>query len=152
MELVLHDVFASPFNEIAALIERTPVAARQLASRARRRVQSAPRPDPNLGHQRGVVEAFLAASRGGDFGALVALLAPDVVLRIDRWEGLRSVSTEVRGSRAIAERGVDFSRLAPFAQPALLNGAAGFVVIRRSRLLGVAGFTILRGRSPKSIC
>jgi RNA polymerase sigma factor (sigma-70 family) len=145
LAFVLHDVFAVPFDLIAPLVERTPAATRQLASRARRRVQGAPVPDADLGLQREVVDAFLAASRDGDFEALVAVLDPDVVLRIDR--GVRSeASREVRGAHAVAKRGAAFSRLAPFARPMLVNGAAGFVVIRRERVLGVAGFTVAGGK------
>ena len=143
---VLHDVFAVPFDEIASLVERTPAAARQLASRARRRVQAAPVPDVDRVHQRELVDAFLAAARDADFDALVAVLDPDVVLRIDRGATPRGASRELRGARAVAERGLAFSRLAPFARRALINGAAGFVVIREGRLLGVAGFTVTHGK------
>jgi RNA polymerase sigma-70 factor (ECF subfamily) len=146
LAFVLHDMFAVPFDEIAALIGRTPAAARQLASRARRRVQGAPVPDADLDRQRVIVDAFLAAARSADFDALVAVLAPDVVLHIDRGERPPGASTTVRGARAVAERGIAFSRLAPFARPALVNRAAGFVVARSDRLLGVAGFTIARGK------
>jgi RNA polymerase sigma-70 factor (ECF subfamily) len=146
LAFVLHDMFAVPFDEIAALIERTPTAARQLASRARRRVQDAPVPDVDLDCQRELVDAFLAAARGADFDALVAVLDPDVVLRIDRGARPRGASRDVRGARAVAERGVAFSRLAPFARPALVNGTAGFVVARSGRLLGVAGFTVAQGK------
>lgn len=143
---VLHDIFAVPFDEIAPLVERTPAAARQLASRARRRVQGAPVPDADLERQREVVEAFLAASRGADFDALVALLDPDVALRIDRGARPPGAPRDVRGARAVAERGIAFSALAPFARPTLVNGAAGFVVVRHGRLQGVAGFTVRHGK------
>jgi RNA polymerase sigma factor (sigma-70 family) len=146
LAFVLHDVFAVPFDEIAPLVERTPAAARQLASRARRRVRGAPVPDADLERQRGVVDAFLAAARGADFDALLAVLDPDIVLRIDRGARLRGTSMDVRGARAVAERGLAFARLAPFARPALINGAAGLVVSRGGRLLGVAGFTVARGK------
>jgi RNA polymerase sigma factor (sigma-70 family) len=142
LAFVLHDMFAVPFDEIAALVERTPAAARQLASRARRRVGDAPVPDVDRDRQRELVDAFLAAARGADFDALVAVLDPDVVLRIDRGPKAREAPKAVRGARAVAERGVAFSRLAPFARPALVNGAAGLVVARHGRLLGVAGFTV----------
>jgi RNA polymerase sigma factor (sigma-70 family) len=142
LAFVLHDMFGVPFDEIAALVERTPAAARQLASRARRRVQGAPVPDVNRDRQRELVDAFLAAARGADFDALVALLDPDVVLRIDSGPRARKAARTVRGAGPVAERGVAFSRLAPFARPALVNGAAGFVVARHDRLLGVAGFTV----------
>jgi RNA polymerase sigma factor (sigma-70 family) len=146
LAFVLHDMFAVPFDDIAALVQRTPAAARQLASRARRRVQDAPVPDVDLGRQRELVDAFLAAARGADFDALVAVLDPDVVLRIDRGARTRGTPRELRGARSVAERGLGFSRLAPFARPALVNGAAGFVVARHGRLLGVAGFTVAHGK------
>ena len=146
LAFVLHDMFAVPFDEIAPIVERSPAAARQLASRARRRVRGASVPDVDPDHQRELVDAFLAAARGGDFDALVGVLDPDVVLRIDRGARPRGASKEVRGAHDVARRGVAFSRLAPFARPALVNGAAGFVVARHGRTLGVAGFTIARGR------
>jgi RNA polymerase sigma factor (sigma-70 family) len=146
LAFVLHDMFAVPFDEIAAMVERTPAAARQLASRARRRVRGAPVPDVDLVRQRELVDAFLAAARGADFDALVAVLDPDVVLRIDAGARARGASRELRGALAVAERGLAFSRLAPFARPALVNGAAGFVVARYGRLLGIAGFTIAHGK------
>src|SRR5215218_3394638 len=124
LAFVLHDMFAIPFDEIAAVLERTPAAARQLASRARRRVQGAPVPDVDLVRQRELVDAFLAAARSADFDALVAVLDADVVLRIDRGAKPGGASREVRGALAVAERGVAFSRLAPFARPVLVNGAA----------------------------
>jgi len=146
LAFVLHDTFAIPFDEIAPLVERTPAAARQLASRARRRVQGAPVPDVDLDRQRELVDAFLAAARGADFDALLAVLDPDVVLRIDRGARPPDASRDVRGAFAVAKRGVAFSRLAPFAGPALVNGGAGFVVVRHGRLLGVAGFTVANGK------
>jgi len=146
LAFVLHDMFAMPFGEIAPIVDRSPEATRQLASRARRRVRSAPVPDVDLVRQRELVDAFLAAARGADFDALVAVLDQDVVLRIDRGARPRGASREVHGALAVAKRGVAFSRLAPFARRALVNGAAGLVVARRGRLLGVAGFTVARGR------
>src|SRR5829696_2159189 len=146
LAFVLHDIFAVPFDEIAPLVERTPAAARQLASRARRRVQGAPVPDADLERQREVVDAFLAASHDGDFDALVAVLDPDVVLRIDSGAVLAGRSREVRGARAVAQQALTFSRLAPFVQPALVNGAAGVVVAPRGRLFAVMGFTVRGGK------
>jgi RNA polymerase sigma factor (sigma-70 family) len=146
LAFVLHDIFAIPFDEIAPLVERTPAAARQLASRARRRVRGAPVPDVDLARQRELVDAFLAAARGADFDALVAVLDPDVVLRIDRGARPRGASRDVHGARATAKRGVAFSRLAGFAQHAVVNGAAGLIVARDGRLLGVAGFTVAHGK------
>src|SRR5215208_2719376 len=106
LAFVLHDSFAIPFDEIAPLVERTPAAARQLASRARRRVQEAPVPDVDLERQRELVDAFLAAARGADFDALLAVLDPDVVLRIDRGARPPGASRDVRGAFAVAKRGV----------------------------------------------
>jgi len=147
LAFVLHDMFAVPFDEIAPIVSRSPAAARQLASRARRRVQgAAPVPDVDLARQRQVVDAFLAAARGGDFEALVALLDPDVVLRVDRGAVPAGASREIRGAPAVAEQVRTFARLARFARPALVNGAAGFVVAPRGRPVAVAGFTVARGR------
>ena len=144
LAFVLHDMFAVPFDEIAPIVGRSPDAARQLASRGRRRVRGTPSvPDADLERQREVVRAFLAAARGGDFDGLVALLDPEVVLRVDRG-GRRH--TEVTGARTVAGRALGFSRMALFARPALVNGAAGFVVAVRGRPLAVAGFTVIGGR------
>jgi RNA polymerase sigma factor (sigma-70 family) len=147
LAFVLHDMFAVPFDEIAPIVGRSPAAARQLASRARRRVQGAtPEPDVDLTVQRGVVDAFLAAARGGDFEALVALLDPDVVLRVDRGALRPGASREVRGVAAVAEQVRTFARLAPSARPALVNGAPGFVVAPRGRPVAVAGFALAHGK------
>jgi RNA polymerase sigma-70 factor (ECF subfamily) len=147
LAFVLHDMFAVPFDEIAPIVGRSPAAARQLASRARRRVQGAgPAPDVDLARQREVVDAFLAAARGGDFDALLAVLDPDVVLRVDRGAERPGGSREVRGAPAVAEQVRTFASLARFARPALVNGAAGFVVAPRGRPVAVAGFTVARGR------
>src|SRR5213593_1064783 len=121
---VLHDLFDLPFDEIAPIVGRSPAAARQLASRARRRVQGATAPDVDRARQRAVVDAFLAASRGGDFAALLAVLDPDVVLRADPTAGRMGATAEVRGAKAVAET---FKGRAQAAQPALVNGAAGLV-------------------------
>jgi RNA polymerase sigma-70 factor (ECF subfamily) len=145
LAFVLHDMFAVSFDEIAPIVGRSPAAARQLASRARRRVRgAAPAPDADLARQREVVDAFLSAARGGDFDALLAVLDPDVVLRVDR--GALAGSREVRGAAAVAERARSFARLARFAKPALVNGTAGFVVASPGRPRAVAGFTIAAGR------
>ncbi len=137
LAFVLHDIFAVPFDEIAPIVERSPTAARQLASRARRRVQGADAVrDPDLTRQREVVDAFLAAARGGDFDALLAVLDPDVVLREDR--------AEIRGAAAVAKRAAKGGARA--AQPALVNGDVGVVVAPRGRLLMVLRFTITRGK------
>ena len=147
LAFVLHDMFAVPFDQIAPIVGRSPAAARQLASRARRRVQAAtPVPDPDLARQREVVDAFLAAARRGDFDALLAVLDPDVVLRIDRGAVPRGASREVRGAQAVLEQARAFVPLVASARPALVNGAAGVVVARRGRPLAVAGFTVAHGQ------
>ncbi|HEV3378235.1 MAG TPA: sigma-70 family RNA polymerase sigma factor [Thermoleophilaceae bacterium] len=146
LAFVLHDMFAVPFDEIAPIVGRSPAAARQLASRARRRVQGAtPAPDADLARQREVVDAFLAAARGGRFEDLLALLDPDIVFRVDRGAGRRA-SREIRGAAAVAEQVFASRSLARFAQPVLVNGAPGFLVTRGGRRLAVAGFTVVKGR------
>jgi RNA polymerase sigma-70 factor, ECF subfamily len=144
---VLHDMFAVPFDEIAPLVGRSPTAARQLASRARRRVQGAAVPDVDLARQRQVVDAFLAAARAGDFDALLAVLDPDVVLRADGGAVPPGASRVVRGAKAVAEGAVTASRLAEFARPVLVNGAVGVVALNpRGGLRSVTGFTVTRGK------
>ncbi len=144
---VLHDMFAVPFEEIAPMIERSPAATRQLASRARRRVQgAAPGPDPDLMRQREVVDAFFAAARDGDFDALVAVLDPDVVLRADGGTARARQTVVINGARAVAAQAVTFTRLAPFVRPALVNGTAGVVVAADERMLSVMGFTVAHGK------
>jgi RNA polymerase sigma factor (sigma-70 family) len=144
LAFVLHDMFAVPFDEIAGIVERSPEAARQLASRARRRIQGAdPVPNADVSRQRQVVAAFLAASRGGDFNALIALLDPGVVLRADPAAVRAGASAEVRGAAAVADT---FSGRARFAQPALVNGAAGAVWAPGGRPRVVFGFTITSGK------
>ena len=146
LAFVLHDMFAVPFDEIAPIVGRSPAAARQLASRARRRVRGAtPAPDADLARQREVVDAFLAAARGGRFEELLALLDPDIVFRVDRGAGRRG-SREIRGAAAVAEQVFASRGLARFAQPVLVNGAPGFLVTRGGRRLAVAGFTVVEGR------
>jgi RNA polymerase sigma factor (sigma-70 family) len=147
LAFVLHDMFAVPFDEIAPIVDRSPAAARQLASRARRRVQGAtPEPDPDLARQREVVDAFLAAARGGDLEALVAVLDPNVVLRADRGARRPGAPREVRGARTVAGQAFEYARLARFAQPALVNGAAGLVVAPGGRPFAVIGFTVASGK------
>ena len=140
---VLHDLFDLPFDEIAPIVGRSPAAARQLASRARRRVQGAAVPDGDLAHRRRIVDAFLAASRGGDFDALLAMLDPDVVLRADDAAVQAGASKEVRGAAVVAGT---FSGRARFAQPAVVNGAAGAVWAPGGQPRVVFGFTITRGK------
>jgi RNA polymerase sigma factor (sigma-70 family) len=147
LAFVLHDVFGVPFGEIAPIVGRSPTAARQLASRARRRVRGgAAAPDADPARQREVVDAFLAASREGDFEALLAVLDAEVVLRIDGGAVRAGLSREVRGARAVAEQTFTFSRLSPFVRPALVNGAAGVVVAPPGRPFAVMGFTVRRGK------
>ncbi len=147
LAFVLHDMFAVPFEEIAPMIERSPAAARQLASRARRRVQgAAPTPDPDLTHQRAVVDAFFAAARDGDFDALVAVLDPDVVLRADGGTARTRPTVVINGARAVAGQAVTATRLAPFVRPALINGTAGVVVVVGRRVFSVMGFTVVHGK------
>ena len=149
LAFVLHDMFGMPFEEIAPIVERSPAATRQLASRARRRVRGAtPVADPDLRRQREVVDAFLAAARNGDFEALVEVLDPDVVFRADRGRmvigGARPVST---GAAAVAEQVLARApRFARFAQPAVVNGSAGLIVVPRDRPIAVIGFAIAHGR------
>jgi RNA polymerase sigma-70 factor, ECF subfamily len=147
LAFVLHDMFGVPFEDIAPIVGRSPAAARQLASRARRRVQgSAPVPDTDLSRQREIVDAFLAAARDGDFDALVSLLDPDVVLRADNGAVPGGGARLVQGARNVAAGALSFSRLARFARPALVNGAAGLVAAPEGQPFSVLGFTITDGK------
>jgi RNA polymerase sigma factor (sigma-70 family) len=141
LAFVLHDMFAVPFDEIAPIVDRSPEAARQLASRARRRIQGENTvPDADLVTQREVVDAFLAAARNGDFEALLEVLDPDVVLRADL--GPLGGSREVRGAAAVAGGALTFSQLGLLVQPALVNGAVGAVTTRDGEPFSVGGFTV----------
>ena len=146
LAFVLHDMFAVPFDEIGEIVGRSPAAARQLASRARRRVSGAAPPvEADLGRQRAVVDAFLAASRAGDFEALIELLDPEVVFRADT--GPARERLPVRGAAAVAERILARGTpLAPFARPAIVNGGAGVIVMPGRKPIAVVGFTIVGGR------
>jgi RNA polymerase sigma factor (sigma-70 family) len=153
LAFVLHDMFELPFEEIASMVGRTPAAARQLASRARRRVKGAdvPPADPDLARQRAVVDAFFTATRRGDFGSLVALLDPGVVLRIDAGARHPAASVVVHGAEAVAgqaRRGLAGGLASPAVRlhPAVVNGAAGVVVTAGGRPLAVMGFTVAGGR------
>ena len=147
LAFVLHDLFAVPFEQIAPIVDRTPAAARQLASRARRRVQGAPAAtEADLARRREVVDAFLAASRGGDFDALVALLDPDVVRRADPAALPPGVPTVVRGAQAVARGALAGSGGAPHAQPALVDGSPGVVVAPGGKLTLVLAFDFEAGR------
>jgi RNA polymerase sigma factor (sigma-70 family) len=141
LAFVLHDIFAVPFDEIAPIVERSPEAARQLASRARRRIQGETTvPDADLETQREVVEAFLAAARGGDFEALLEVLDPDVVLRVDF--GPEGGSRVLRGVRAVAGQALFYPRLGLDMRTALVNGALGLVTLRDGEPFAVGGFTV----------
>ncbi|GAA4714495.1 RNA polymerase sigma factor SigJ [Phytohabitans rumicis] len=145
LAFVLHDTFAVPFEEIATIVGRSPAAARQLASRARRRVQGAAAPpDPDVHRQREVVDAFLAAARGGDFEALVAVLDPDVVLRADR--GAVAGLSKLHGAAAVAEQALTFARFAYSPQPVLVNGAAGVLNTADGKPVALMTFTIRDGK------
>ena len=135
LAFVLHDMFELPFEEIAPMVGRSPAAARQLASRARRRVKGAevPAPDPDIARQRAVVDAFFSAARGGDFDALVALLHPDVVLRADYGPSRPAASTVIHGASAVASQARLGANPAAQLHPALINGAAGVVITMGGR-------------------
>jgi RNA polymerase sigma factor (sigma-70 family) len=148
LAFVLHDTFGVPFEEIAPIVDRSPAATRQLASRARRRVRgAAPSSDVNLPRQREIVDAFLAASRAGDFEALLEVLDPDVVFRVDAGAASPQARGPITGRDAVARqilaRG---ARLASLAQHAVVNGSAGVVVGTPGRPIAVVGFTVARGR------
>jgi RNA polymerase sigma-70 factor (ECF subfamily) len=144
LAFVLHDMFAVPFDEIAPIVERSPEATRQLASRARRRVQGARAvPDPDLDRQREVVDAFLAAAREGDFEALAAVLDPDIVLRQDFGGG---VTRELRGIEAVAGQAQLYSRLDLVIHPVLINGAVGAVALRDGRPFSLGAVTVRDGK------
>jgi RNA polymerase sigma factor (sigma-70 family) len=148
LAFVLHDIFEVPFDEIAPIVGRTPTAARQLASRARRRVSGCQlhRPEPNLARQRAVVDAFFAAARAGDFQALLGLLDPDVVLRADFGPNRRGVPTTVRGAQAVAEQARLGARAGSVLLPALVNGAVGVVATMNDRPFAVLAFTVVEDR------
>jgi RNA polymerase sigma factor (sigma-70 family) len=145
LAFVLHDMFAVPFDEIAAMVDRSPQATRQLASRARRRVRdAAPPPDPDLTRQRAVVDAYFAAAREGDLDALVAVLDPNVVLRAHRRDG---DPVELHGADRVARGAMSARRFAPYVRPALVNGAAGVVAFDGERPFAVLAFTVIGDRA-----
>jgi len=148
LAFVLHDLFDLSFDEIAPMVDRSPVAARQLASRARRRVRGAEvrEAEPDLARQREVVDAFYQASRAGDFERLVALLDPDVVLRADFGPKRAAASTVIRGAGAVAGQALIGARPSSELHPALVNGSAGAVVTMGGRPFVVMGFTVVDGR------
>jgi RNA polymerase sigma factor (sigma-70 family) len=142
LAFVLHDMFAVPFEEIGPIVGRSAEAARQLASRARRRVRGGGAPDPDLNRQREVVDAFIAALRAGDFEGLLAVLDPELVVRAD----MTGVPTEIRGAAAWAKGAVAYGHLAQLTRPALVNGSIGVVVAPKGRLVRALRFTIANGR------
>jgi RNA polymerase sigma factor (sigma-70 family) len=146
LAFVLHDVFGVPFADIAAALDRSEAAAQQLASRARRRLRTSPEPDRDLARQRRVVDAFFAASRDGDFDALLEVLDPDVELRIDGGLLRAEASLKLRGADAVAGHTTTYSKLHPFVRPALVNGAAGAVVAPHGRVFSVIAFTVTNGK------
>jgi RNA polymerase sigma-70 factor (ECF subfamily) len=144
---VLHDMFAVPFDEIASIVQRSPEATRQLASRARHRVRGTDRvPNADIDQQRSVVEAFLAASRNGDFDALLAVLDPDVVVRADRSAVHAGAEREIRGASAVVSAARAYSARGRFTRPVLVNGAVGAVVAPAGRLMLVFNFSIDDGK------
>jgi len=144
---VLHDMFAVPFEDIAEDLEKTPAAVRQLASRARRRVEGhAPVPDPDLAVQRTAVNAFFAAARDGDFEALVAVLHPDVVLRADGGVLRASQTVMLSGARTVASQAQLARTLAPYVQYVLINGAPGAFVVRDGKPFSLMAFTVVGGK------
>ncbi|MGH2872292.1 MAG: sigma-70 family RNA polymerase sigma factor [Solirubrobacteraceae bacterium] len=146
LAFVSHDVFGVPFAEIATALDRSEAAAQQLASRARRRVRKSPEPDPDIARQRRVVDAFFAASRDGNFDALLEVLDPDVELRIDGGALRADASLVLRGADAVAAHTATYSKLHPFVRPARVNGAAGAVVAPPGRVFSVMAFTVTNGR------
>jgi RNA polymerase sigma factor (sigma-70 family) len=150
LAFVLHDTFGVPFDEIAPMVSRSPAAARQLASRARRRVRAAGgaglAPDADPGRQREVVDAFFTAARDGDFDALVAILDPDIVVRSDAGATPPGRPRAIRGAHTVARGILTNWRLDRLTRPALVNGAAGVIAYERGRPVAVAGFTVRRGK------
>jgi hypothetical protein len=143
----LHDVFAVPFDDVARIMDRTPDSARQLASRARRRVQAAPQPDRDVALQRRVVDAFLAAARGGDFEALLEVLDPDVIFRMDLGPDSRVTLRPLAGAVPVARQVLATApRFVHLAQLVLVNGEAGALFGTREDPVAVVGFTIAGGR------
>jgi RNA polymerase sigma-70 factor, ECF subfamily len=147
LAFILHDMFAIPFDQIAAIVGRSPEATRQLASRARRRVQEAkPAPDVELTEQQRVVDAFLAAARDGDFDALLELLDPEVTLRVDAGPGSPLAREPIVGSEAVLAEAQRWAALTLLGRPAIVNGAAGAVIGRPGRPFAVVGITVANGR------
>jgi RNA polymerase sigma factor (sigma-70 family) len=147
LAFVLHDMFAVPFDEVAAIVGRSPEATRQLASRARRRVQGAkPEPDVELAEQRRLVDAFFAAARDGDFDALLEFLDPEVTLRVDAGPGSPLAHPPILGRDAVLAEAERWASLTPLGRPAIVNGAAGAVIGRPGQPFAVVGITVANGR------
>jgi RNA polymerase sigma-70 factor (ECF subfamily) len=148
LAFVLHDMFDLPFDEIAPMVDRSPEAARQLASRARRRIQGAevPTPEPDLARQREVVDAFFKAARGGDFDALVEVLHPDVVVRADFGANKPALTKVTRGAAAVAGQATAGANPHAVLHPAFVNGAAGVVITIKGRPYAIMGFTVADGK------
>jgi RNA polymerase sigma factor (sigma-70 family) len=146
LAFVLHDMFAVPFDDIARIVDRSPAATRQLASRARRRVRAAPEPDADRRRQRDLANAFLAAASDGDFARLLEVLDPNVVLRVDQGAALPVL--ELRGAEAVARQAAGYTHLHPFARPVRVNGTAGYLVVRGGRPLVLVAYT---GRADRIV-
>ncbi len=146
LAFVLHDTFGLPFEEIAPMVGRSPAAARQLASRARRRVRGADVPDRDVARQREVVDAFFAAAHSGDFDALVAVLDPDVVSRIDGGTGGRVASGVLHGAETVARQTLALASISAPKHPVLVNGAAGVIITLGGQPVAVMGFTVSGGK------
>lgn len=146
LAFVLHDIFDVPFSEIASVLDRSEAASQQLASRARRRVRGVPEPDSDLGRQKAVVDAFFAASRDGDFEALLEILDPEVDLRIDGGVLRKESSLVLHGAGAVAAHAATYSKWYPLVRTALVNGAAGAIVATNRSVLSVMAFTVSDGK------
>lgn len=146
LSFVLHDMFDVPFEEIAPIVAKSPAAARQLASRARRRVRGVREPEPDPATQRSVVNAFLAASRNGDFDALLTILDPDVVFRIDAGDRSPLTQLPVVGARQVARAVIEHARFTRLGRPVIVNGGLGLMVGPSDAPAGVAGLTIVGNR------
>jgi RNA polymerase sigma factor (sigma-70 family) len=143
---VLHDLFAVPFDEIARIVDRSPAAAKQLASRARRRLRSAPQPEADAGRHREVLAAFTAAAREGDFDGLMAVLAPDVLLRADAGVNGLGPSHQLQGAENVARQAMQFAHLAQYIRPVLVNGRPGLMAAPDGRPVSVMDVTVRDGR------
>ena len=146
LAFVLHDIFAVPFEQVGAILDRSPAAAKQLASRARQRLRGAPAAGSDAARQREIAEAFLAASRDGDFEGLLAILDPAVVLRADAGAGPLGPSRLIKGAPEVAAQARQYARLARFARPVLVNGTPGYLVAPSGQPLALIGLAVLDGK------